>query len=67
MQKRYITPKSITPAAIKDMRARFSMTQKEFAEFIGVSKPTVERWEMGDKEITGPVTLLQQMIMRQLN
>lgn len=63
MQKRYITPKSITPAAIKDMRARLSMTQKEFAEFIGVSKPTVERWEMGDKEITGPVTLLQQIIM----
>jgi putative transcriptional regulator len=33
------------------MRARLSMTQKEFAEFIGVSKPTVERWEMGDEEI----------------
>ena len=63
MQKHYVTPNSITPQTIKDIRNRLGMTQKEFAEFAGVSKPTVERWEMGPKDITGPIVLLQQIIM----
>ncbi|SFC77015.1 helix-turn-helix domain-containing protein [Butyrivibrio sp. YAB3001] len=63
MQKHYVTPNSITAQGIKDIRSRLGMTQREFSEFICVSKPTVERWEMGDKDITGPVALLQQIIM----
>ena len=63
MHKRYVTPNSITPQGIKDVRNRLEMTQKEFAEFIGVSKPTVERWEMGSKDIYGPVCLLNQILM----
>lgn len=59
----YVTPKSIHAADIKNLRNRLNMTQKEFASFCSVSKPTVERWEMSDKEITGPIALLGQIIM----
>ena len=59
----YITPDHVTGQTIKDMRQMLSMTQKEFADFVNVSKPTIERWEMGDKEINGPVVLLQQILL----
>ncbi|WP_026526309.1 helix-turn-helix domain-containing protein [Butyrivibrio sp. VCD2006] len=59
----YITPNLIKAEDIKQLRAKLKMTQKEFALFCNVSKPTVERWEMSDKEITGPVTLLSQIVM----
>ena len=32
-------------AKIERRRLELNMTQKEFAEFINCSKPTVERWE----------------------
>ncbi|WP_026491272.1 helix-turn-helix domain-containing protein [Butyrivibrio sp. XPD2002] len=60
----YVTPNSIKAEDIKILRAKLKMTQKEFALFCNVSKPTVERWEMSDKEITGPVTLLAQIVLR---
>lgn len=63
MGREYITSKSISPKGFKELRQSLSMTQKEMAEFLRVSKPTVERWEMGDKDITGPVALLNQIIM----
>ena len=63
MSRKYVTPKNLTPQAVKEMRQSLGMTQKEMAEFLNVSKPTVERWEMGDKDITGPVTLLNQILM----
>ena len=37
-------------------------SQKEFAKFIGSSKPTVERWECSDKKISGPIILLLKML-----
>ena len=43
--KKYITPTHITSDEIKLIREITNMTQKEFAEFLGVSKRTVERWE----------------------
>ncbi|MCR5558720.1 MAG: helix-turn-helix domain-containing protein [Butyrivibrio sp.] len=63
MSRKYVTPKNLSPRAVKEMRQSLGMTQKEMAEFLRVSKPTVERWEMGDKDITGPVTLLNQILM----
>ena len=60
----YVTPNSIKAEDIKILRAKLKMTQKEFALFCNVSKPTVERWEMSDKDITGPVTLLAQIVLR---
>ncbi len=60
--KTYVTPKSINADDVKRLRAKLGMTQREFALFCNVSKPTIERWEMSEKEITGPVTLLAQIM-----
>ena len=38
------------------------MTQKELADFINVSKKTVERWESDSKEVTGPVVTLLRIL-----
>ena len=56
--KEFVTPKSITGKDIKEIRKRLELTQKEFAGLINVSVPTIERWEVSEKEITGPITLL---------
>jgi putative transcriptional regulator len=61
--KMFITPSSIKASDVKLLRSKLNMTQREFAIFCNVSKPTVERWEMSDKEITGPITLLAQIVM----
>lgn len=62
MEKRYATPAFVTSEDIKRVRKKVNMTQKEFAELIGVSKPTVERWEAGDGKITGAVTFAVQSL-----
>ena len=59
----YATPKSISSEDIKALRSKLGMTQKEFACFCGVSKPSVERWEMQDKEVTGPIALIAQIAL----
>ena len=62
--KKYITPAKITSDEIRLLREITGMTQKEFAEFVGVSKRTVERWEYSDDEITGPITLIADMLIK---
>lgn len=63
-ENKYITTAFITAEDLKRIRKKFGVTQKEFAEIIHVSKPTVERWERSDEKITGPVVLLIQMLDR---
>lgn len=60
--KDFVTPNEIHAKEVKALRERLGMTQREFAVFCNVSKPTVERWETSDKPITGPVTLLAQIL-----
>lgn len=60
--RQYITPVQITADQMKKKRKNLSLTQKEFAELVGVSKPTIERWETSDKPITGPVVQLLQLL-----
>ena len=60
----YIIPQYTTPDRIREIRQSLNMTQRQFAEFIGCSKPTVERWESGDGKITGPVVLLLELLWR---
>lgn len=64
MTKEYITPKFTDSREIKSVRSKLKLTQKEFADFVGVSKPTVERWESGDDKITGPIVLLIEILRR---
>ena len=61
-EKRFITPETITAAEIKKVRKQLGLTQKEFADLINVSKPTVERWECSEGPITGPIVLLLKML-----
>lgn len=56
--KDFITPGFITGAAIKKIRKELKLTQKEFAGLVNTSVPTIERWEISDKEITGPIVLV---------
>lgn len=61
----YIIPEYTTADEIKKLRKRLKMTQNEFAKFISISKPTLERWERaGDKHITGPVVTLIEVLKR---
>lgn len=34
---------------IKEIRQSVQMTQKQFAEFLGIPKRTIENWEMGQR------------------
>lgn len=53
--KKYVIPKSCKKDDLKLFRKKFQLTQSEFANLVGVSRQTIERWETSDKEITGPV------------
>ena len=55
---KYALQKKSSGKDIKIMRQKLNMTQKEFAEFVNVSYKTVERWEAGDNDITGPIVTL---------
>lgn len=59
---KYAIPEYVTAADIKRVRNKLGMTQKAFANLVGCSKPTVERWEAGNGNVTGPIVLLLQMI-----
>ena len=60
---RYIFPKTTCGSEIREVRKALKMTQREFAEFSGVSKPTVERWE-SQKEVSGPIVTLIEILKR---
>ena len=60
--KKYNISDYITAEELKNFRKKINLTQKEFAELIGVSKPTIERWETSEKGITGPVVLLIDLL-----
>ncbi len=62
---KYAINQNITSEHLKQKRKELGFTQKEFAEFIGVSKATIERWETSDKPITGPIVLLLQLLSKE--
>ena len=65
MKKRLFTiPEYITATEIRQIRKALHLTQKEFAELVNCSKPTVERWERSDEVIRGPVVPLLNMLQK---
>lgn len=60
--EKYAIPEYVTQEDIKRVRKILNMSQKEFALFINVSKPTIERWETSKEKINGPIVLLLKMI-----
>ena len=59
---RYAIPEYVTSNDVKRVREKLNMSQREFANFVHVSKPTVERWEREKDKINGPIVLLLNMI-----
>lgn len=49
---------------IKKLRKDLHLTQKDFAELINCSKPTVERWERSEEVIRGPIPCSISMIRK---
>lgn len=43
----------VTKSEIKELRRKMHLTQRGFAELVGVSKKTVEAWEKGTNEPNG--------------
>ncbi len=60
--REFVTPECITGKEIKQIRTNLGLTQKEFADLINTSVPTVERWEVSVKPITGPVVLVLNIL-----
>lgn len=58
MKKKFAVSDHLTSQDIKNIRGKMNLTQAEFAELVNVSKKTIERWEMSDATITGPIVTL---------
>jgi putative transcriptional regulator len=55
-----------TPGLIRDLRARLGLTQEKFAARLGVTFPTINRWENGRAK-PSPLALRQiQMLAQEL-
>lgn len=63
----FATEKELTGEAIKLLRQKLNMTQKEFALFVNVSQKTIERWESGVSMVSGPITVLYKILKEHLN
>lgn len=53
---------TVTGKDMKAIRRKLGLTQSEFAGLVNVSTKTVERWEKGDKEISGPIVTLIKIL-----
>lgn len=54
----------MTPASLKAARHRLGLSAELFARVVGVeSGRTVRRWEAGDRDIPGPVTVLTHLLL----
>lgn len=62
--RKYIIAEHITSEDIKKIRKQIGLTQKEFAELVGCSKSTIERWETSSEAIRGPIVLAIKMLER---
>ena len=60
--KNFAIQEYVTGSDIKRVRKTLRLTQKKFAELVGVSKATMERWETKEDKITGPVVLLLKIL-----
>lgn len=58
----YNIKNTISSTEIKAFRGKLGLTQSEFAKLLGVSKPTIERMEHSDKEISGAIAVLIDLL-----
>lgn len=60
--RRFAISDGVTSEDIKNIRKKLDLTQHEFAELVNISKKTVERWETGNKPVTGPIVTLIKIL-----
>lgn len=58
----YAISDNLTGDDIKRIRKKLGMTQVQFADFVHVTKKTIERWESGSSAITGPIVTLVKLL-----
>jgi DNA-binding transcriptional regulator YiaG len=55
----------MTPETFKAIRAKSGLTQSRLASALRISDDrAVRRWEQGDRSISGPVSILMEMLDR---
>jgi DNA-binding transcriptional regulator YiaG len=53
----------MTPATFKAIRQRAGLTQSGLAALLRIGDlRTIRRWEAGEREISGPVCILMEML-----
>ena len=70
---RYVKIPNIEPVPeyskekIKELRQKNNFTQKTFADVLGVTKKSIEKWEAGERKPTGSAKRLFQLIEKDPN
>ena len=62
MINKYAIANSISGKDLRTCRIRLKMTQQALADFAGVSKKTIERWEGSDEPVKGPIVPLLRLL-----
>lgn len=57
-------PTMFKPETIKRIRESFNVSQPVFAQYLNVSRSTVEKWESGDKSPSGAAVRLLSVVQR---
>jgi DNA-binding transcriptional regulator YiaG len=53
----------MTPATFQRIRAKLGMTQTQLAAVLRIEDiRTIRRWERGERAISGPVSLLMELL-----
>lgn len=54
-----------TAIDVKDLRAKVSISQNEFASAFGISVATLRHWERGDRTPQGPALVLLNVVAKE--
>jgi putative transcriptional regulator len=54
----------MTPEGIKEARRKTGLNTKEFGALLGVSGRTVENWEQGHRNPSGPAVKMMEQLRR---
>ena len=53
----------MTPATFKAIRQRAGLTQSQLASLLRIADGrAIRRWEAGERQVSGPVTILMEML-----
>lgn len=61
-----LKPRMFAPTDVKSIREALRVSQGVFAEFLGVSTSTLQDWEQGVSQTSGPACRLMEEIFRDI-